>query len=58
MSTMADAVLIHYDARGSRVLLRHRVAGPVPGRPDSAGTDGGSRPDDDPHVPSAPVTSV
>jgi hypothetical protein len=25
MSTMADAVLIHYDARGSRVLLRHRV---------------------------------
>src|SRR5690242_19710103 len=31
MSTMADAVLIHYDARGSRVLLRRRVpgAGPV-----------------------------
>ena len=28
MSTMADAVLIHYDARGSRVLLRHRVQGP------------------------------
>jgi anti-sigma regulatory factor (Ser/Thr protein kinase) len=25
MSTMADAVLIHYDTRGSRVLLRHRV---------------------------------
>jgi serine/threonine-protein kinase RsbW len=27
MSSMADAVLIHYDARGSRVLLRHRVPG-------------------------------
>jgi serine/threonine-protein kinase RsbW len=30
MSTMADAVLIHYDARGSRVLLRHRVHGAGP----------------------------
>lgn len=27
MSSMADAVLIHYDARGSRVLLRHHVPG-------------------------------
>jgi serine/threonine-protein kinase RsbW len=25
MSTMADAVLIHFDRRGSRVLLRHHV---------------------------------
>ena len=25
MSTMAEAVLIQYDGRGSRVLLRHRV---------------------------------
>jgi anti-sigma regulatory factor (Ser/Thr protein kinase) len=58
MTTMADAVLIHYDARGSRVLLRHRVADPVDGVADGAGTDGGSLPDDDPHVPSAPVTSI
>ena len=26
MNTMAEAVLIHYDDRGSRVLLRHPVA--------------------------------
>lgn len=26
MNSMADAVLIHFDDRGSRVLLRHRVA--------------------------------
>jgi serine/threonine-protein kinase RsbW len=58
MTTMADAVLIHYDARGSRVLLRHRVADPVDGVADGPGTDGGNLPDDDPHVPSAPVTSV
>ena len=58
MNTMADAVLIHYDARGSRVLLRHRVADPVDGVADGAGADGGNLPDDDPHVPSAPVTSV
>lgn len=25
MNTVADAVLIHFDRRGSRVLLRHRV---------------------------------
>jgi anti-sigma regulatory factor (Ser/Thr protein kinase) len=25
MSTMSEAVLIHYDDRGSRVLLRHRI---------------------------------
>ncbi|MCX6466843.1 MAG: ATP-binding protein [Pseudonocardiales bacterium] len=28
MSTMAESVLIHYDDRGSRVLLRHRIADP------------------------------
>jgi anti-sigma regulatory factor (Ser/Thr protein kinase) len=39
MSTMADAVLIHYDARGSRVLLRHRVADPVDGTLEDAGTE-------------------
>lgn len=27
MSTMSESVLIHYDARGSRVLLRHRIPG-------------------------------
>lgn len=27
MSAMSDAVLIHYDRRGSRVLLRHHVPG-------------------------------
>jgi hypothetical protein len=27
MSTMSEAVLIHYDERGSRVLLRHRIPG-------------------------------
>jgi anti-sigma regulatory factor (Ser/Thr protein kinase) len=69
MSSMADAVLIHYDARGSRVLLRHRV--------DDAEQDGteqdGTGPDDtaehvddavdsdavengDPHAPVAPTT--
>ena len=25
MSTMSESVLIHYDERGSRVLLRHRI---------------------------------
>ncbi len=25
MNTMAESVLIHFDARGSRVLLRHRI---------------------------------
>jgi anti-sigma regulatory factor (Ser/Thr protein kinase) len=42
MSSVADAVLIHYDGRGSRVLLRHRV-------PDGmeTGTDSG-------HTPIAP----
>jgi serine/threonine-protein kinase RsbW len=39
MSTVADAVLIHYDGRGSRVLLRHHV-------PDGTetGADGGGDP--------------
>ena len=39
MSSMADAVIIHYDARGSRVLLRHRVAGvdPVDDQTDHIG---------------------
>jgi serine/threonine-protein kinase RsbW len=48
MSTMADAVLIHYDARGSRVLLRHRVQGPdvMDEGTDPADVAG----DDDPHV--------
>jgi serine/threonine-protein kinase RsbW len=27
MSQMSEAVLIHYDERGSRVLLRHRIPG-------------------------------
>lgn len=31
MYAMTDAVLIHFDRRGSRVLLRHRVPGPSPG---------------------------
>ena len=35
MNTMADAVLIHYDNRGSRVLLRHRV-------PDTGDADAGT----------------
>ena len=39
MSTTADAVLIHYDTRGSRVLLRHRVADPVEGTLEDAGTE-------------------
>lgn len=35
MSTMSESVLIHYDDRGSRVLLRHRIPHPgVPGRDD------------------------
>jgi hypothetical protein len=25
MSNMSESVLIHYDDRGSRVLLRHRI---------------------------------
>lgn len=28
MNTMSESVLIHYDDRGSRVLLRHRIADP------------------------------
>jgi serine/threonine-protein kinase RsbW len=59
MSTMADAVLIHYDARGSRVLLRHRVAD-GPSSLDAAHDPGepGEGTDDAPHVPGAPVASV
>lgn len=55
MSSMADAVMIHYDQRGSRVLLRHRVAGvePEAGEADEA-PDGAA--DDDPHVPLTPVS--
>lgn len=30
MNAMAEAVLIHYDDRGSRVLLRHRLHPPTP----------------------------
>ena len=58
MNTMSDAVLIAYDARGSRVLLRRRVAdaGPVDGIEQ---VDDVTDPaDDDPHVPGAPVASV
>ena len=29
MSTMSESVLIHYDDRGSRVLLRHRIPDPA-----------------------------
>ena len=43
MSTMADAVLIHYDSRGSRVLLRHRVADAVGSR-WTGGREPGRRP--------------
>jgi serine/threonine-protein kinase RsbW len=32
MSTMSESVLIHYDDRGSRVLLRHRI--PTAGQAD------------------------
>jgi hypothetical protein len=31
MSHMSESVLIHYDGRGSRVLLRHRIR-PAPKR--------------------------
>jgi serine/threonine-protein kinase RsbW len=37
MSSMAEAVLIHYDDRGSRVLLRHRVADADADAADEAG---------------------
>jgi len=30
MSTMSESVLIHYDDRGSRVLLRHRIPTAAP----------------------------
>jgi serine/threonine-protein kinase RsbW len=33
MSTMSESVLIHYDGRGSRVLLRHRIHD-EPGQPE------------------------
>ena len=29
MTTVAESVLIHYDDRGSRVLLRHRIVDPA-----------------------------
>jgi serine/threonine-protein kinase RsbW len=29
MSHMVESVLIHFDDRGSRVLLRHRIPGPI-----------------------------
>ena len=37
MSTMSEAVLIHFDARGSRVLLRHRIPAAAPVHGASAG---------------------
>ncbi len=56
MSSMADAVLIHYDARGSRVLLRHRVAGVDGAADEGAADDRVDDPtDDDPHVPAGPL---
>ena len=48
MSSMAEAVLIHHDSRGSRVLLRHPVA-------DEPGT---VENDLDASVPSGPVPIV
>ena len=65
MSTMADAVLIHYDARGSRVLLRHRVAGAGDGAPDETADDTADdtvedlrdgAADDDPRAPAGRTT--
>jgi serine/threonine-protein kinase RsbW len=32
MSHMSESVLIHFDGRGSRVLLRHRIPGPARAR--------------------------
>jgi serine/threonine-protein kinase RsbW len=61
MNTMTDAVLIHYDARGSRVLLRRRVADaePVEGVLDAAeSADGDAADDEARHVPVAPVATV
>jgi anti-sigma regulatory factor (Ser/Thr protein kinase) len=70
MTSMADAVLIHYDARGSRVLLRHRVdgvegvaddgpagEGPADDRADEGPVDDRADDprDDDPHVPVGPL---
>lgn len=54
MSSMADAVMIHYDQRGSRVLLRHRVAGAGAAEVDDAA---GGAEDTDPHLPLTPVTN-
>jgi serine/threonine-protein kinase RsbW len=33
MHRLAESVLIHYDDRGTRVLLRHPLNGPLSGRP-------------------------
>jgi anti-sigma regulatory factor (Ser/Thr protein kinase) len=62
MSSMADAVLIHYDARGSRVLLRHAVPGAA-GWDDDAAPDVSDAPDQArapqpvPAVPGTPTPS-
>ncbi|WP_232663476.1 ATP-binding protein [Pseudonocardia sp. TRM90224] len=32
MSTISESVLIRFDERGSRVLLRHRIPDPAPGQ--------------------------
>jgi len=37
MQRMVDAVLIHHDARGTRVLLRHPLPGPAPTVPPGRG---------------------
>ncbi|GAA1230506.1 ATP-binding protein [Pseudonocardia alaniniphila] len=36
MSRMSESVLIHFDGRGSRVLLRHRIAAPEDAAPYGA----------------------
>ena len=51
MSSMAEAVLIHHDARGSRVLLRHPV------RDDRDPVDSGLE-EPDARVPVAPAAGV
>lgn len=36
MSNMSESVLIHYDDRGSRVLLRHRIQGESAAAPETS----------------------
>ena len=53
MSSMAEAVLIHHDSRGSRVLLRH----PVPADRDPADLAQLARPHPVPVAPGVPTPS-